>query len=102
MTPLRLRQLGKQMLGIEWDDNHHSIYNVRNIRMKCRCAKCVDEWSQESKLRDDQVPLDVKPTRIDSVGHYALQFAFTDGHATGIYPYNILRELCECPQCKSR
>jgi len=34
-----------------------------------------------------------------TVGHYALQIEFTDGHGTGIYSYDFLRTICPCPQC---
>jgi len=33
-------------------------------------------------------------TAIETVGNYALQFRFSDGHDTGIYSWQYLRELC--------
>jgi DUF971 family protein len=33
------------------------------------------------------------------VGRYALGFDFSDGHNTGIYPFEVLRDLCRCPTC---
>lgn len=33
--------------------------------------------------------------RIEPVGHYALQFHFSDGHDTGIFTWTYLRQLCE-------
>ncbi len=33
---------------------------------------------------------DVEITRIDPVGSYAVQFAFSDGHDTGIYSWDLL------------
>ena len=42
------------------------------------------------------VPLDVKPIRLSPVGRYALQFEWSDGHDSGIYTYEYLRELCPC------
>ncbi|TDJ16141.1 MAG: DUF971 domain-containing protein, partial [Deltaproteobacteria bacterium] len=36
---------------------------------------------------------DVKPLRIESVGRYAIQIAWSDGHESGIYPFVRLREL---------
>jgi DUF971 family protein len=29
------------------------------------------------------------------VGNYALAFAFSDGHTTGIYPWKLLREVTQ-------
>ncbi len=37
----------------------------------------------------------VKITAIKPVGHYALQLVFDDGHDTGIYSWQYLRELCD-------
>jgi DUF971 family protein len=33
------------------------------------------------------------------VGHYAVQITWKDGHSTGIYTWENLRELCECKEC---
>lgn len=35
----------------------------------------------------------VKIDRIDPVGHYAVQLHFDDGHSTGIFSWEYLREL---------
>jgi DUF971 family protein len=100
--PLELKQLGASRLGIQWSDGHESLYQVRNLRLACRCANCVDEWTREKKLREEEVPLDIKPRKIDSVGRYALGFAWSDGHDTGFYTYEQLRSLCECDKCRSQ
>ena len=64
--PLGLTQLGPSQLGIRWDDGHESIYNVRNLRLACRCAHCVDEWTHEKRIQEELIPVDVRPRRIDS------------------------------------
>ena len=42
---------------------------------------------------------DIQPLDIQLVGRYALQFSWNDGHATGIYPFEVLREICPGPEC---
>ena len=37
--------------------------------------------------------INVKIDRIEPVGHYAVQLHFDDGHSTGIYSWEYLREL---------
>lgn len=101
LAALELRQLGPSKLGIIWNDKHQSLYSVRNLRMECRCANCVDEWTREKLLKEEAVPADVRPVNIESVGRYALKFDWSDGHNTGIYSFDALRKLCECPQCKA-
>lgn len=88
-------------LSILWSDNHASRYNGRDVRLGCRCAACVDEWTHQSLLVADHVPQDVKPKAIEIVGNYALHFTWSDGHSTGIYTYDYLRGLCACDLCRT-
>ena len=101
LAPLQLKQLSPSMLGIRWNDGHDSIYKVRNIRLECRCANCVDEWTRAKLLKDESVPQDIKPKKIESIGRYALKIQWSDGHDTGFYTFDQLRAQCECPACKS-
>ncbi len=91
--PTRIGQKGPRQLAITWADGHESIYDVRELRLACACARCVDEWSGENRLDPATVPEDVHPQRIESVGRYALQIFWSDGHDSGIYPFDRLREL---------
>lgn len=98
--PVELFQVGPGELGVAWNDGHQSRYHVRHLRLECPCAGCVDEWTREKRLQDDSVPLDIRPQRIQTIGRYALNIAWTDGHDTGFYTFDQLRALCECPQCR--
>ena len=89
----RIWQENSRTLGIMWTDNKKSLIDVVELRKACRCALCVDEWTHESKLTEDSISDDVRPTTIQSVGRYALNVRFTDGHSTGIYPYTYLYEI---------
>lgn len=80
-------------LRIEWRDGHVSVYEPLELRLLCPCAGCVDEMTGERILTRDMVPGDVHPTAIHYVGRYALQFVWSDGHSTGIYPYEYLRRV---------
>ena len=86
-------------LSIMWSDLHAAIYNARNLRLGCKCAACIDEWTHQPLINPATVPPVVKPSKIQVVGNYALQFDWSDGHTTGIYTYEYLRSLCECGQC---
>jgi DUF971 family protein len=33
----------------------------------------------------------------EQVGNYAIRFDFSDGHKTGLYSYDFLRQLAERP-----
>ncbi|MCB0404181.1 MAG: DUF971 domain-containing protein [Bdellovibrionales bacterium] len=98
--PVELNKLDEHHLGIQWNDGHRSTYPVRKLRLECRCASCVDEWTREKLLKEENVPVDIRPVRIDSVGRYALAFKWSDGHDAGIYTFDQLRSLCECTECR--
>ena len=92
-TPTAIRQSGPRSLAITWRDGHESLYAVRDLRLACGCARCVDEWSGEERLEPGSVPDDVHPLEIQPVGRYAIQIRWSDGHDTGLYPFRRLREL---------
>ena len=94
-TPTRIQQHDPRTLSIVWADGKESLIDVRALRLACGCAHCVDEWSGEALLDADGVPDDVAPVGIQSVGRYAIQIEWSDGHATGIYPFDRLRKLAD-------
>jgi len=94
-TPTQIQQHDARTLSIAWADGTESLLDVRALRLACGCAHCVDEWSGEPLLTPDSVPEDVAPVGIQSVGRYAIQIDWSDGHATGIYPFEWLRRLAD-------
>jgi ATP-binding protein involved in chromosome partitioning len=99
-TPTRIAQSGPRELAIEWGDGHESRYDVHALRLACPCAQCVDEWTGEGRLDPASVPADVRPLRIQPVGRYAIQVAWSDGHDTGIFSFRELRAACPCARCR--
>lgn len=94
-TPIGIRQAGPRALAITWADGAESTYDVRELRLACACAQCVDEWTGEERLDPAAVPDDVHPRKVQAVGRYAIQIDWSDGHETGIYPFRRLRSLAE-------
>ena len=92
-TPSKIAQAGDRQLAINWADGEESLFDVRELRLACGCASCVDEWTGQDRLDPDSVPEDVHPVRIESVGRYAIQIEWSDGHDTGIYPFDRLRRM---------
>ncbi|MSQ12233.1 MAG: DUF971 domain-containing protein [Dehalococcoidia bacterium] len=89
-------------IAITWPDGHHSLYPHRFLRLRCACATCVGEWPHAKRLDESTVPEDVQALDSMPIGSYALQFLWSDLHSTGIYPYNVLREACPCPECAGK
>lgn len=92
-VPLQLKQLSKDTLGIHWSDGENRSYPVRELRLNCHCAHCVDEWTREKILDESKVPVDIAPKKIEPVGRYAIRFVWSDGHDTGIYTFDLLKKL---------
>ena len=88
-------------LRIEWSDGHASEYEPRYLRLQCRCAACIDEYTGEALLDPRGVPEDVYPLAIHYVGRYALRFFFNDTATTEIYTFELLREICPCGECET-
>jgi len=93
--PTRIEQHDAQTLAIGWADGAESLINVRALRLACGCANCIDEWSGQPLLEPESVPVDVAPRGIQPVGRYAIQIEWSDGHNTGIYPFERLRGLAD-------
>jgi DUF971 family protein len=105
LTPRTIRLHGEgNDLVIEWADGHHSSYSYPYLRDRCPCATCLDSepapsWESGPLPMFGSGPL--KPENAELVGRYALQIYWSDGHSTGIYTFDYLRELCPCADCES-
>lgn len=102
ILPVNISQSGSHALKVEWKDGHESIYQVRDLRLKCRCAHCVDEWNGTVKIDKSAILEDVKPVTIEGVGRYGIKINWSDGHNSGIFSYDYLRTLCGCEICKGK
>jgi ATP-binding protein involved in chromosome partitioning len=92
-VPLAMERPDARTLEILWADGAASRFDMRDLRLACRCAQCVDEMSGKPLLDPASVPLDVTARRIWSLGNYAIGIAFSDGHQSGIYPFTTLRAM---------
>jgi ATP-binding protein involved in chromosome partitioning len=94
-TPVGFRRGGPRTLSLLWEDGRRDNVDVRDLRLACHCARCVDEISGRTRLNPTSVRGDVAPRTITSVGNYAIRVNWSDGHTTGIYSYEYLRALGE-------
>lgn len=88
---------------IEWEARGHvADYPARALRLACRCASCQEEMTGRPILDPAAVGADVRALDLKLVGAYAVHFSWSDGHATGIYPWEYLLAICPCPDCTAR
>jgi DUF971 family protein len=84
-------------LSIQWSDGRGSRYSLAGLRAVCPCVTCCGGHANMGKpadkdlLRSAQDP-ELEVTRIELVGSYAMQVVWSDGHDTGIYTWDYLRE----------
>lgn len=96
ITPVGMKQAGQiNGIVIQWQDGEDLEYDFRGLRLACACAACIDENTGEKLLVPSMVPVDVKALTIESVGTYAIRIIWSDGHSTGIYPFELLRHIGE-------
>lgn len=93
--PVGLRRKDSRTLALLWQDGAEHRIDVRDLRLACECAECVEEMSRRPILDPKKVPADVEPIQITSVGRYAIGIQWTDGHSAGIYSFDILRRVGE-------
>lgn len=95
-------------VDIVWSDDHVSHYDFAYLRDECPCATCNEEREKKRAFASAgptsavALPMFKPKTRAQAatiVGNYAIQITFSDGHATGIYSYDILRTICPCADC---
>jgi len=105
LLPVALRQEGSDHLIIEWNDGHRSSYTWKHLREQCPCASCREERLNPPPpdpfriLKPNEL-VALAPTAVTPVGRYAYKITWSDGHDTGIFTLENLRELCECSECR--
>jgi ATP-binding protein involved in chromosome partitioning len=63
--------------------------NAFDLRAGCECASCVSEATGKRTLDIHKIPKDINPAEILPLGNYAVGITWSDGHASGIYPYSL-------------
>ena len=96
MKPLDIQTIGHE-LAIKWDDGSENFIPLENLRRSCPCAGCKGETDIMGNLyKNPDRPLTAKSfelVKISSVGGYAIQPVWADGHNTGIYSFEYLRRV---------
>lgn len=101
--PRNLAIAGRE-LAIAWGDGHESYLPFDDLRAGCPCAVCRAEavsTAAAGPLRMVKGPQKgaITITALRPVGAYAVQIVWSDGHDSGIYPFERLRRDCPCPDC---
>ncbi len=100
-VPYAVRRVDEgRVVEIEWEQGgHKGRYAARDLRLACACAACVEEMTGRPMLDPARVSADVRALTLRLVGAYAVHVAWSDGHDTGIYPWERLLAICPCERC---
>lgn len=99
-TPKTLRlDIASQRLVVGWHDGHESVFGGAYLRFICPCAGCRGHSPGEVEPPSWEQVKDVRVGGAAPIGGYGLQFAFSDGHGSGIYSFDRLRAACPCATC---
>jgi DUF971 family protein len=102
-NPVEIQRNDQGVMRVLWSDGHESRYAYPDLRRACPCATCREQRAMQQQnpfqIVTSVTTQEVEPTHLSAVGNYALNIEWSDGHHTGIYPWDLLRSLCPCPQC---
>jgi DUF971 family protein len=98
--PTALSLTPENRLLIDWSDGQRRKYTIRALRDACPCATCREKRSQPTDpfalpvLKQVQTqPLTI--SAMEPLGNYAYSIRFSDDHDTGIFAFDLLRQLGE-------
>ncbi len=87
-------------LALSFADGQEAYLELGMLRRACPCAACQGEPDALGRVRRPKVvlgPDSAALKKFETVGGYAIQLFWGDGHSTGIYSYDYLRRLAELP-----
>ena len=96
LQPTRAEVIGNE-LALVWSDGKESYIPLEKLRRACPCAVCAGEMGLPGRFagQPELATGEDELADIGLVGSYGLNAVWGDGHSTGIYTFERLRELGE-------
>jgi len=98
LLPVSLKREGEDRLVIVWNDGLRGELTWPQLRNHCPCASCREERDKPPDPFRVLKPSELVPLKLvgmSPVGRYAYKLVWSDGHDTGIFTLEHLRQLCE-------
>jgi DUF971 family protein len=95
VRPLHIAAIGHE-IAIAWEDGAETYISMEKLRAASPSAENTGEHDLLGKRYGGTDQKQFPGVRVKAwhmVGGYAVQFDFSDGHSTGIFPYDFLRNL---------
>ncbi|HMP73640.1 MAG TPA: P-loop NTPase [Kiritimatiellia bacterium] len=77
---------------LTYEDGSEKTIPPARLRRACRCALCKDEFTGKPLLDPASVSDAIFPRTLQPMGNYAVAIAWSDGHSSSIYPYELIAE----------
>ena len=89
----------QRILSITWSDGKTCQYPFAGLRAICPCVTCKGGHDNMGGPPDIDVLYSTKNEGVSiqnilTVGSYAIQIVWSDGHDTGIFTWDYLRQAC--------
>ena len=93
MTVTRINYArSRRVLELEFADGNSGELSAEFLRVHSPSAEVRGHGPEQETLQTGK--RDVQVSAINPVGHYAIQLVFDDGHDSGLFSWDYLRELC--------
>jgi len=99
MSELTVEQyeIVNEFISMKWSNGDESYIPLKKLRDSCPCATCSGERDALGNLHIGPKPVlspeSFQLRELRTVGYYALQPFWGDGHNSGIYRFELLRDL---------
>ena len=95
--PKKIKKKDDMSLEITWRDDSVSVISFEKLRDECPCVHCKGETVIFSSYIPIKDPFKAagfyEIEKIEPIGNYAIQIIWKDKHNTGIYSWDLLKEL---------
>ena len=96
LSPTNIQLIGSEV-AILWNDDREDYFPMDQLRARSPSAETQGERDLLGRpITGDEKGRDFTGVRVQSwapVGAYGIQFHFSDGHRTGIFSFDYLRQI---------
>lgn len=95
LQPTNIQVIGEE-IAIKWSDDSEDYYPMERLRAYSPSAENMGEQDLLGNTYGGDARKHFPGVRVETwqqIGGYAIAFSFSDGHKTGIYSYEYLKEI---------
>jgi DUF971 family protein len=97
LIPTNIQIIGNE-IAFKWNDGEESYLGIEALRRACPCAGCGGEPDVMGRVIRPEVthtPASFQMKSYQVIGGYAFQPVWQDGHSSGLYTFDFLRQLAK-------